>query len=52
MAPALLTIVKVQGLESLLNGLMTRKAGPFMVSGIGTELRLSEVGLRLMQQVA
>ena len=52
MAPALLSVVKVQGLESLLNRLMASEAGPFMVSGVGTELGLSKVGLRLVQPVA
>ena len=50
-APDLLAMVQVQGLERFFCCLVTGKAGPFMVTCIGAELGLSQISLRLMQPV-
>jgi hypothetical protein len=44
MTPTLLTVMKMQGLESLHGGLMARETGPFMVARLGTELSLAQIG--------
>ena len=45
MPPALLVVVKMEGLEGLLHRLVTGETSPLVMASIGTELGLSEVGL-------
>ena len=51
MAPALLSLLKVDGLQSFFNRLMTGKTGPLMVTGLGTELGLSQISGCLVKPV-
>ena len=51
MAPALLTMLQVHGLQGFFNRLMTGKARPLVMSGLGTELGLSQISSRLMKPV-
>ena len=51
MAPGLLAMVQVQGLQRLLHRLVAGEAGPFMVAGGSTYRRQIEIGVRLMQPV-
>ncbi len=48
-APHLLAVVQMQGLEGLLHSLMTGEAGPFVVSGAGAHRSQVEIGPGLMQ---
>ena len=47
-APALLTLLEMHGLQGLFNGLMGRKTGPFVVTGLRAETGLGQIRLRLM----
>lgn len=49
--PALLPLLKMQGLQRLVNSLMGGKAGPFMVAGLSAEAGLGQVCLGLMQPI-
>ena len=51
MTPTLLTVMKMQGLEGLLGGLMAGETGPFMVGRLGTELSLGQIGQGLVQPI-
>ena len=51
MAPALLSLLKVDGLQSFFNGLMTCETGPLMVTSLGTQLGLRQISDCLVKPV-
>ena len=51
MAPALLTMVKVQSLQGFFHRLMGCETSPFMVPSFSTEAGLAQISLSLMQPV-
>lgn len=51
MAPALLAVVKMQGLQGFFRRLMAGETSPLVEAGTGAELGLSQVGLGLMQPI-
>ena len=50
-APALLTLLKMDGLQGFFNSLMTGEAGPLVMSCLSTELGLRQISGCLMKPV-
>ena len=51
MAPALLSLLQVDGLQGFFNGLMTGETSPLMVTGLGAQLGLSQISGCLVKPV-
>ena len=51
MAPALLSLLQVDGLQGFFNRLMTGETGPLVVTGLGTELGLRQISGCLVKPV-